>query len=224
MFPERRESRLRHKVNGPVFANFDGVTGGMILDLQWSRDLSMHTRNLWKQTVAPNVVFSSALERHPDLHLETTAIAWRRPRSVLRTARRSTSASGRMARPQRRAQLGATWHSVLGSNPGPPICREYILQKHVRSGLEATGVRISGSSFTARFSMSFTHLETDLNSAAVISECCCMSRERAAHRARRRGSHDVPRQCSDGGPPLGTHVSIGGTFGECICACKSTAL
>ena len=32
MFTERR-SCVRHKVNGPVFASFDGVTGGMILDL-----------------------------------------------------------------------------------------------------------------------------------------------------------------------------------------------
>ncbi len=39
MFTERRSS-LRHKVHGPVFASFDGVTGGMILDLS-DRGLSM---------------------------------------------------------------------------------------------------------------------------------------------------------------------------------------
>jgi hypothetical protein len=32
MIIERR-SCLRHKVHGPIFASFDGVTGGMILDL-----------------------------------------------------------------------------------------------------------------------------------------------------------------------------------------------
>src|SRR5205823_11278010 len=32
MAPERRHS-LRQKVNTPAFASFDGVTGGMILDL-----------------------------------------------------------------------------------------------------------------------------------------------------------------------------------------------
>src|SRR3954467_9250607 len=41
MFTERR-SCIRHKVNGPVFASFDGVTGGMILDLS-EQGLSMHT-------------------------------------------------------------------------------------------------------------------------------------------------------------------------------------
>src|SRR3954469_14319520 len=44
MLPERR-SCVRHKVTGPVFASFDGVTGGMILDLS-EQGLSM-------QTVAP---------------------------------------------------------------------------------------------------------------------------------------------------------------------------
>jgi len=32
MAPERRHA-LRQKVNTPAFASFDGVTGGMILDL-----------------------------------------------------------------------------------------------------------------------------------------------------------------------------------------------
>jgi len=41
MFSERR-SCLRHKVHGPVFASFDGVTGGMILDLS-DQGLSMQT-------------------------------------------------------------------------------------------------------------------------------------------------------------------------------------
>src|SRR3984893_14078309 len=41
MFTERR-SCLRHKVHGPVFASFDGVTGGMILDLS-EQGVSMQT-------------------------------------------------------------------------------------------------------------------------------------------------------------------------------------
>src|SRR6202035_1040195 len=41
MISERR-SCLRHKVHGPVFASFDGVTGGMILDLS-EQGLSMQT-------------------------------------------------------------------------------------------------------------------------------------------------------------------------------------
>ena len=41
MIPERR-SCVRHKVHGPVFASFDGITGGMILDLS-EQGVSMQT-------------------------------------------------------------------------------------------------------------------------------------------------------------------------------------
>jgi len=41
MIPERRKC-LRHKLQGPAFASFDGVTGGMILDLS-EAGLSMQT-------------------------------------------------------------------------------------------------------------------------------------------------------------------------------------
>src|SRR5258708_26226259 len=41
MIPERR-SCVRHQVHGPVFASFDGVTGGMILDLS-EQGVSMQT-------------------------------------------------------------------------------------------------------------------------------------------------------------------------------------
>jgi hypothetical protein len=76
MFPERR-SCVRHKVNGPVFASFDGVTGGMILDLS-EQGLSM-------QTVTPLDTGPQADRRlhlrldlpDSDVHLETTGyIAW----------------------------------------------------------------------------------------------------------------------------------------------------
>src|SRR6266566_4903031 len=76
MFPERR-SCLRHKVHGPVFASFDGVTGGMILDLS-EQGLSM-------QTMVPLEADRQTDRRiqlrfdlpQTDTHLETTGyIAW----------------------------------------------------------------------------------------------------------------------------------------------------
>src|SRR5579871_5637353 len=76
MFPERR-SCVRHKVNGPVFASFDGVTGGMILDLS-EQGLSM-------QTIVPLDAGPKADRRlhlrldlrDSDAQLETTGyIAW----------------------------------------------------------------------------------------------------------------------------------------------------
>ena len=76
MFQERRRC-VRHKVHGPVFASFDGVTGGMILDLS-EQGLSM-------QTIAPLDTSSQAYRRlhlrldlpDSDAHLDTTGyIAW----------------------------------------------------------------------------------------------------------------------------------------------------
>ncbi len=68
-----RRSCLRHKVHGPIFASFDGVTGGMILDLS-EQGLSM-------QTVVPLEAgrqFQISLDLpDSDTRLETTGyIAW----------------------------------------------------------------------------------------------------------------------------------------------------
>jgi len=68
-----RRGCVRHKVNGPIFASFDGITGGMILDLS-EQGLSM-------QTAVPLEADRRIQLRleHPDFnaHLETTGyIAW----------------------------------------------------------------------------------------------------------------------------------------------------
>jgi GAF domain-containing protein len=72
MIPERR-SCLRHKVHAPAFAIFDGVTGGMILDLS--------EQGMAMQTAAPLEAHRRVplhLNLHdPATHLETTGyIAW----------------------------------------------------------------------------------------------------------------------------------------------------
>jgi hypothetical protein len=71
MIPERR-SCVRHKVNGPAYASFDGVTGGFILDLS--------EQGLAMQTVAP---LESQRRGHVGMNLpddgyvETTGyVAW----------------------------------------------------------------------------------------------------------------------------------------------------
>jgi GAF domain/PilZ domain len=70
--PERRHA-LRQKVNTPAFASFDGVTGGMILDLS--------EEGMAMKTLAP-LVAHSVLPMHlslgePAAYLETTGyVAW----------------------------------------------------------------------------------------------------------------------------------------------------
>jgi hypothetical protein len=83
MYIERR-SCLRHKVHGPVFASFDGVTGGMILDLS-EQGLSMQSSVPLKAERRVQLRFdlplretaSHDLEAQIEAHLETTGyIAW----------------------------------------------------------------------------------------------------------------------------------------------------
>src|SRR5206468_12429475 len=72
MAPERRHS-LRQKVNTPAFASFDGVTGGMILDLS--------EEGMAMQSPAP-LEAHSILPLHlslgePTANLDTTGyVAW----------------------------------------------------------------------------------------------------------------------------------------------------
>src|SRR5258705_868031 len=72
MAPERRHS-LRQKVNTPAFASFDGVTGGMILDLS-EEGMAMQTQApLEAHTCIP--LHLSLGE--PAVYLETTRyVAW----------------------------------------------------------------------------------------------------------------------------------------------------
>src|SRR5579862_8435001 len=75
MFTERR-SCVRHKVNGPVFASFDGVTGGMILDLS-EQGLSMQTITPVKMDRGDRRLHLRLDLPDSDAQLETTGyIAW----------------------------------------------------------------------------------------------------------------------------------------------------
>ena len=64
---------MRHKVHTPAFASFDGVTGGMILDLS-DQGMSMQT----EMPVEPRrAVFLQFSLHDPDLYVETTGyVAW----------------------------------------------------------------------------------------------------------------------------------------------------
>src|SRR5436305_8496594 len=70
--PDRRHS-LRHKVNTPAFASFDGVTGGMILDLS---EEGMSMQALVPVDESGIVPLNIALGE-PAVYLETTGyVAW----------------------------------------------------------------------------------------------------------------------------------------------------
>ncbi|MFZ1139094.1 MAG: GAF domain-containing protein [Candidatus Sulfotelmatobacter sp.] len=232
MIPERR-SCVRHKVHGPVFASFDGVTGGMILDLS-EQGVSM-------QTIVPLEADRRVQLRldlpDSDAHLETTGyIAWADAlgRAGVRFSDLPVEARQRLDEwlvlnekaPSRKAPK-VTFDRVLGPSVGSKSSgngagkpRSVSLEAEGGSA-EADTVGTQGSSaVSTTIQYEFNSLGLDLNSALrVISE-------RARTLLRGGGAAIAlidhgPMMCrasvGNGGPPLGTHVDVDSGFsGECI--------
>src|ERR1700758_878562 len=248
MLPERR-SCVRHKVNGPVFASFDGVTGGMILDLS-EQGLSM-------QTIAPVKMDHADRRLHlrldlpdTDAHLETTGyIAW-------------ADALGRAGvrfsdLPEDARQRIDHWLALNDSAPSrkaPKLTVDRVLGAALSSGGNGSGGNRSGSNgsgasetrktrsisleaeaaaelpggappVSTTIQYEFQSLGPDLNAALrVISE-------RARTLLRGHGAAIAlvdggPMMCrasvGQGGPPLGTRVDINSGFsGACLRAGKA---
>jgi GAF domain/PilZ domain len=231
-----RRSCLRHKVHGPVFASFDGVTGGMILDLS-EQGLSM-------QTVVPleaNGFVQLRLDLpDSDTHLETTGyIAWADAlgRAGVRFSELPVEARQRLnewlalndTAPSRKAPKltfdrvsGLGWGSKSPGN-GASELRYISFEGSLEGSLEAAGgaAGIDGRPpVSTSIQYEFNSLGSDLNTALrVISE-------RARTLLRGTGAAVAivdggPMMCrasvGTGGPPLGTHVDVNSGFsGQCI--------
>ena len=230
MFPERR-SCVRHKVNGPVFASFDGVTGGMILDLS-DQGLSM-------QTVVPLDTGPQADRRlHlrldlPDSnpHLETTGyIAWADAlgRAGVRFSELPEEARRRLDHwlalndqaPSRKAPK-LTVDRVLGnptdSASGVRTSETRSIRVEAGSAQEQTDTRPPVST---SMQYEFHSLGSDLNSALRVISDRARTLLRGAGAAIAlvdRGPMMCRATVGSGGPPLGTHVDVNSGFsGECI--------
>jgi GAF domain/PilZ domain len=227
MFTERR-SCLRHKVNGPVFASFDGVTGGMILDLS-EQGLSM-------QTVIP---LEAARRLHmrldlPDSNaqLETTGyIAWADAlgRAGVRFSDLPMDARQRLDQwlalndeaPSRKAPK-LTLDRILGPTVSNlPAVTTLGKPRSVSLEAEAGNAELPGQGpVSSTIQFEFKSLGSDLNSALRVIA------ERARTLLRGTGAASAlidhgPMMCrasvGTGGPPLGTRVDINSGFtGECI--------
>jgi hypothetical protein len=224
-----RRSCLRHKVHGPVFASFDGVTGGMILDLS-EQGLSM-------QTVVPleagrRVQFRLDLE-DPDTHLETTGyIAWADAlgRAGVRFSELPAEARQRLdewlalndTAPGRKAPK-----LTLDRVPGPGLGSKSLLgngtcePRSISLEAEAVTAEIHGRPpVSTSIQYEFNSLGSDLNTALrVISERArtLLRGTGAAIALIDRGPMMCRASIGAGGPPLGTHVDVNSGFsGECI--------
>jgi hypothetical protein len=241
MITERRGC-LRHKVRGPIFASFDGVTGGMILDLS-EQGLSM-------QTVVP-LEADRFVQLRLDLpdsetHLETTGyIAWADAlgRAGVRFSDLPVEARQRLnewltlndTAPSRKAPK-LTFDRVSGpglgsKSPGNGASEPRSISLESEAGsLEGEAGSLEGEAGAAgiqgrppvstSIQYEFNSLGSDLNTALrVISERArtLLRGTGAAIAIVDRGPMMCRASVGTGGPPLGTHVDVNSGFsGECI--------
>lgn len=227
MIVERR-SCVRHKVHGPVFASFDGVTGGMILDLS-EQGVSM-------QTIIP-LEAERRVQLRLDLpdsdgQLETTGyIAWADAlgRAGVRFSDLPEQARQRLDEwlmlnekaPSRKAPK-LTFERMLGMGLGTRSSGKAESKPRSVSlegiGLEEESRRGAEGSSTIQYE--FNELGPDLNSGLrVISERArtLLRGDGAAIALMDRGPMMCRASVGKGGPPLGTHVDVEAGFsGECI--------
>ena len=227
-----RRSCLRHKVHGPIFASFDGVTGGMILDLS-EQGLSM-------QTVAPldaDHQFKLSVDlpdsdTHVDTHLETTGyIAWADAlgRAGVRFSDLPVEARQRLdewlalndTAPSRKAPkltIDRVSGPALGSkSPGSGTSEPRSISLEAEAGTAGIHGRPPVST---SIQYEFNSLGSDLNTALrVISERArtLLRGTGAAIAIVDRGPMMCRASVGTGGPPLGTRVDVNSGFsGECI--------
>ena len=231
-----RRGCLRHKVHGPIFASFDGVTGGMILDLS-EQGLSMQTAvPLEADHQFQLSVDLPDSDTHLDTHLETTGyIAWADAlgRAGVRFSELPVEARQRLdewlvlndTAPSRKAPK-LSFDRVpglgLGSKSSGNAAREprsISLEASLEADAGAAGIH-GRTPVSTSIQYEFNSLGSDLNTALRVIG------ERARTLLRGTGAAIAivdggPMMCrasvGTGGPPLGTHVDINSGFsGECI--------
>ena len=227
--PDRRHA-LRQKVNTPAFASFDGVTGGMILDLS-EEGMAMHS--------AAPLEAHSILPLHlslgePAAYLETTGyVAWA---DALGRAGVRFSELPDEARSRLRDWL--TEHAGAPSWKAPRwVVQDAALRANGNNGHAAKGVALdleagsdTGSEVPKKPAASttvqyeFQSLGTDINAALrlIATRVCSITRGSGAAVALANEDGMTCRaRAGMIAPAIGVPVNIGSGFtGECIKAAK----
>jgi GAF domain/PilZ domain len=230
--PERRRY-LRQKVHAPAFASFDGVTGGMILDLS-EQGMSM-------QTAVPVEAFRYTRCHlnlpDPATHLETTGyVAWADAlgRAGVRFSDLPEDARTRLRQwlaanattPSRRAPKLSfdepMWAALGVSSPHGNGRQALAISLEAESAVPPEH-GVNGSSTTVQYE--FNSLASDLNAALqLISErACSITRGSAAAIAVANGNGMRCRaSVGEHAPPVGTELDIScGLSGECVSSGKA---
>ena len=221
MFEERRSS-VRHKVNGPAFASFDGVTGGIILDLS-EQGLSMQTPAALDPDRREQALHLSFDLPNSDAHLETTGyIAW-----ADALGRAGVRFSDLPADARRRLDEWLAINDEAPSRKAPKLTLERSLisrpmpAKPQSVNLEAVANDLAHPAPTSStIQYEFHSLGSDLNDALRVIGERALSLLRGTGAAIALADHG-PMMCrasvGTGVPPLGTRVDVNsGLTGECI--------
>lgn len=224
MATERRHS-LRQKVNTPAFASFDGVTGGMILDLS-EEGMAMKSPS---PLVAHSILPLHLSLGEPAAYLETTGyVAWA---DALGRAGVRFSDLPDEARERLRDWL--TENAGARSWKAPRwVVQDSAFRNSIQSRAEARGgVALSleaepansngsGSSSSTTVQYEFKSLGADLNVGLTLiaSRACSITRGSGAAVAL-AGANDITCRAIAGSnvPEIGVTVDVSSGFtGECV--------
>jgi hypothetical protein len=229
--PDRRRW-LRQKVHGPAFASFDGVTGGMVLDLS--------EQGMAMQTAAPVEAFRYTRchlnLQDPATHVETTGyVAWADalgragvrfsdlPEEARRRLRQWLTANA--TAPSRKApklSFDEPMWAVLGVSSPANGRQPLAISLEAESG-GSTEHGPNGNSRTVQYE--FNSLGSDLNAALkLISErACSITRGSGSAIAIANGNGMRCRaRVGENAPPVGTELDIScGLSGKCVSGGKA---
>jgi len=221
--PERRHS-LRQRVNTPAFASFDGVTGGMILDLS-EEGMAMQTQT---PLDAHSLVPLHLTLGEPAAYLETTGyVAWADAlgRAGVRFSELPDEARTRLREWLTRNASAPSWKAprwvvqnsaaARGANSGPAMALSLETEPGPAHRSEST---LAVCSTTVQYE--FKSLGTDLNAALALiaSRACSITRGSGAAIALSGENGMACRAVAgDNVPQTGARVNVDSGFtGECV--------
>ena len=220
MAPDRRHC-LRQKVNTPAFASFDGVTGGMILDLSEDGMAMQGTAPLEAHSIVP---FHISLGE-PTAYLETTGyVAWADAlgRAGVRFADLPDESRNRLrewmtvhaSTPSWKAPRWVVRESAMGRSSGASASRGVALSLETEPDASET----AAASTTVQYE--FKSLGGDLSAALslIASRACSITRGTGAAVAL-AGERGMTCRAVAGNnvPQVGSVVDVSSGFsGECI--------
>jgi GAF domain-containing protein len=227
MGPERRHS-LRQKVNTPAFASFDGLTGGMILDLS--------EEGMAMQTMAPleadSIVPLNLTLGEPAAYLETTGyVAWADAlgRAGVRFSDLPDEARGRLRDWLTENASAKSWKAPRwvvkdsafagrNGNGGSGGSTGVALSLETESSQDPEEGEKGGVSTTVQYEFKSLSGDLTVSLSLIANRACSITRGTGAAVALMSGSGMICRAVFGSNvPPIGTEVDVSQGFtGECI--------